>query len=172
MCAVAGHHQVLCFARAAIVCVCVFVCVCVCMCVCVCHASTHNNGTCHTQACKRAHTHAHTHTHTHTNTHTPERDSGSSGAAEITPFRASASHTCTMSNLDPKNPWLWSERASEKAKSQSGRGEGGRQDKCDRTSATKCAQAESVHCVRRARPRACRGRAPRDACWRARATPT
>jgi len=170
VCAVAGHHQVLCFARAAIVCVCVFVCVCVCMCVCVCHASTHNNGTCHTQAGKRAHTHAHTHTHTHTNTHTPERDSGSSGAAEITPFRASASHTCTMSNLDPKNPWLWSERASER-ESEKSIGKGGRratgqvrQDKCDKMrSGRVCSLCQTSTPARLSRPRA-QGRLLASAC--------
>ena len=189
MCAVAGHHQVFCFARAAIVCVCVFVCVCVCMCVCVCHASTHNNGTCHTQAGKRAHTHAHTHTHTHTHTQTHTHQKETLAAQVLPKSRRFARAPRTRAPCQISTPKIRgcgaSERASEKAKSQSGRGEGGRQDKCDRTSATKCAQAESVHCVRqarccwrwgaaggRARPRACRGRAPRDACWRARATPT
>jgi hypothetical protein len=154
------------------VCVCLCVSVCVCVCVCVMHRHTITVHVIHRRASAR--THMHTHTHTHTQTHTHQKETL---AAQVLPkSRRFARAPRTRAPCQISTPKIRgcgaSERASEKAKSQSGRGEGGRQDKCDRTSATKCAQAESVHCVRRARPRACRGRAPRDACWRARATPT
>ena len=150
------------------VCVCLCVSVCVCVCVCVMHRHTITVHVIHRRASAR--THMHTHTHTHTNTHTPERDSGSSGAAEITPFRASASHTCTMSNLDPKNPWLWSERASER-ESEKSIGKGGRratgqvrQDKCDKMrSGRVCSLCQTSTPARLSRPRA-QGRLLASAC--------